>query len=313
MEEYQVKTFFTAPVAFRAIKQADPKAELVEKYDLSHLQAIFLAGEHSDPATLQYLENALDKYGRVRESIDHWWQTELGGPAVGNSIGLGRMPLRYGGCAAPVAGFDVHILDEGGKKVGVNELGDMVLKMPLPPGCLTTLYNNDERYVREYLSHYPGSYDTMDAAFWDEEGYIHIVGRMDDVINVSGHRLSTGAMEETLLNHPDVADCAVFPVEHEIKGHVPIGLVIVNKGSSIEEEQLRKELVNLVREDMGPVASFKKVAAVKALPKTRSGKILRGTMSKIANGKEYKVTPTIEDPNIFEYLAPEICKLVNEK
>jgi len=191
MEEYQDKTFFVAPTAFRAIKQADPKAELVEKYDLSQLQAIFLAGEHCDPATLQYCERALGKYsGHVREAIDHWWQTELGGPAVGNAIGLGlgRMPLRYGGCAAPVPGYDVRILDEAGNEVGVNQLGDMVLKLPLPPGTLTTLYNNDERYVKEYLAHFPGYYDTMDAAFRDEDGYIHIVGRMDDVINVSGKK-----------------------------------------------------------------------------------------------------------------------------
>ena len=200
MEEYQVKTFFVAPTAFRAIKQADPKAELVEKYDLSHLQAIFLAGEHSDPATLKWCEMALGKYGNVREAIDHWWQTELSGPAVGNSIGLGRIPLRYGGCAAPVAGYDVHILDEAGKEVGVNQLGDMVIKMPLPPGCLTTLYNNDERYINEYLSHYPGYYDTMDAAFRDEEGYIHIVGRMDDVINVSGKSIRREEQDEAHEN-----------------------------------------------------------------------------------------------------------------
>jgi len=312
MEEYQVSTFFTAPTAFRAIKQADPAAEMVGKYDLSYLKQVFLAGEHCDPATLQYCEKALSKYGQVSQAIDHWWQTELGGPAVGNSIGLGRIPLRHGGCAGPVAGYDVHILDEAGHDVGMDQLGDMVLKLPLPPGTLKTLYGNDERFINAYLTHFPGYYDTSDAAFRDEDGYIHVVGRMDDVINVAGHRLSTGAMEETLMEHPDVADCAVFPVHNELKGEIPVGLVVLNKGSTIETEVLYKELVRLVRREIGPVAAFKKVAVVEALPKTRSGKILRGTMSKIANGKEYVVTPTIENPMVFDELVPKIHKLMEE-
>lgn len=250
------------------------------------------------------------KISNFDATLFYRWQTELGGPAVGNSLGLGRMPIRHGGCSAPVCGYDVHILDKEGNETGVNKLGDMVLKMPLPPGTLSTLYNDDDRYVKEYLEHFPGFYDTMDCAFRDEDGYIHIVGRMDDVINVAGHRLSTGAMEECLMNHPDVADCAVFPVKNELKGEIPVGLVVLNKGSNISEEKLRAELIALVREEIGPVAAFKTVTAVKALPKTRSGKILRGTMSKIANGKEYKITPTIEDPTIFEYLAPVIEKVV---
>lgn len=311
MEEYKVKTFFVAPTAFRAIKQADPNAEFAAKYDLSNLKSVFVAGEHCDPATLQYCQVALGKYGEVSEAVDHWWQTELGGPAVGNSLGLGRIPIRPGGCAAPVAGYDVRILDPSGKETEVNQLGDMVLKLPLPPGTLTTLYNNDERYVKEYLSHYPGYYDTMDAAFRDEEGYIHILGRMDDVINVAGHRLSSGSMEEALMRHPEVADCAVFPVKDDVKGELPVGLVVLKKGSEIPEDRLRAELVGLIREDIGPVAAFRKVASVKALPKTRSGKILRGTMSKIANGKEYKVTPTIEDASVFEHLTPAITELVS--
>lgn len=244
--------------------------------------------------------------------IIYRWQTELGGPAVGNSLGLGRMPIRHGGMSAPACGYDVRILDKNGIETEVNQLGDMVLKLPLPPGTLTTLYNNDEGFVKTYMEHYRGFYDTMDCAFRDEAGYIHIVGRMDDVINVSGHRLSTGSMEECLMNHPEVADCAVFPTKHHLRGEVPVGLVVLNKGSTIAEDQLRAELIALVRDEIGPVAAFKRVASVNALPKTRSGKILRGTMSKIANGEEYKITPTIEDPNIFDYLEPEIRKLVDK-
>lgn len=222
------------------------------------------------------------------------------------------MPLRYGGCAAAAPGYDVRILDENGNELGPNQLGDMVLKMPLPPGTLSTLYNNDERYIKEYLEHHPGCYDTMDCAYRDDEGYIHIVGRVDDIINVAGHRLSTGSMEECLMNHPDVADCAVFPVKDELKGELPIGLVVLKKGSTIEEDRLKQELIGLVREEVGPVAAFKLVASVKAMPKTRSGKILRGTMSKIANGQEYKITPTIEDAGVFDDLEPAIRKLVGK-
>lgn len=312
MEEYSVKTFFVAPTAFRAIRQADPNADLVHKYDLSRLEAVFLAGEHCDPATLQYCQQALEKYGHVSNAIDHWWQTELGGPAVGNALGLGRIPVRPGGCAAPVAGYDVRILDPVGNETKTNELGDMVLKLPLPPGTLTTLYNNDEGFINEYLTHYPGFYDTMDCAFRDEEGYIHIVGRMDDVINVAGHRLSSGSMEETLMQHAEIAECAVFPVKDDIKGELPLGLVVRNTGSQIEEEKLRQELVALIRRDIGPVAAFRKVASVSALPKTRSGKILRGTMSKIANEEAYKITPTIENPTVFDHLIPVIQDLVSE-
>lgn len=220
------------------------------------------------------------------------------------------MPIRYGGCCAAVPGYDVHILDENGQDVGSNKLGDMALKLPLPPGTLTTLYKNDDRYVKEYLKKHPGFYDTMDAAYRDEENYIHIVGRLDDVINVAGHRLSTGSMEECLMNHPDVVDCAVFSMKDELKGELPVGLVVLNKGSTIEDEKLKKELIELVREEIGPVAAFKMVASVKALPKTRSGKILRGTLSKIANNQEYKITPTVEDVSVFDDLTPVICNLV---
>jgi len=310
IEEHKVKALFTAPTAFRAIKQADPKGELVSTYDLSSMRTLFLAGEHCDPSTLHWCENVLAKYNIP--AIDHWWQTELGWPGVGNAVGLGRMPIRYGACAAPVPGYDLRVVDEAGHTLPENTLGDMVIKLPLPPGTLTTLYNNDERYITEYLSAYPGYYDTGDCAIIDEFGYVHILGRTDDVINTAGHRLSTGTMEEILMEHSDVADCAVIGVKDDLKGEVPVGFVVTIAGSTTDEQVLRDELIQLVRDNLGPVASFKKVAVVKALPKTRSGKILRGTMAKIANGEHYKITPTIEDPNVFQALEPEIQKLVRE-
>lgn len=310
VEEYGVKTLFTAPTAFRAIRQADPEAKFVQKYDLSSLQTLFLAGERSDPDTLHWCEHALSSYGTP--AIDHWWQTELGFPGVGNAVGLGRIPTRYGACAAPVPGYDIAIFDDEGNALPPNTLGSMAIKLPLPPGTLPTLYKNDERYINEYLTKYPGYYDTGDAAYIDDEGYVHIMGRTDDVINTAGHRLSTGAIEEILLEHPQVADSAVIGINDKLKGHVPVGFVTTIAGSTIDEATLREELIQHVRDTLGPVASFKKVAIVKALPKTRSGKILRGTMAKIANGEEYTVTPTIEDPNIFDTLGPEIVKLANE-
>lgn len=309
IEEYRVRTLFVAPTAFRAIKQADPQAELAEKYDLSSLNAVFLAGEHCDPDTLQYCERALSKYGDdVKAAIDHWWQTELGHPGVGNAIGLGRMPVRPGACAAPAPGFDIRIVDDNNRELPRGELGNMVIRTPLPPGTLQTLYKDDERHAREYLTKYPGFYDTGDAALMDEGGYVHILGRTDDLINTAGHRISTGTIEELLQSHPEVAECAVIPVKDDLKGEVPVGFVITNKGSTMEHDQLKKELVLIVRDGLGPVASFKKVGVVKSLPKTRSGKILRSTMSKIANGQPYSITPTIEDKDIFNYLAPEIIK-----
>lgn len=311
MEEYNVKTFFTAPTAFRAIKQADPKAEFAQKYDLSSLQALFLAGEHSDPDTLDYCRKALGKYGAVADAIDHWWQTELGWPGVGNAIGLGRKTIRPGACTGPVPGHVARVLGEDGHELPPRKLGTMVLNYPLPPGTFSTLYKNDERFVQEYLTKFPGYYDSADAAFMDEDGYIHIVGRVDDIIITAGHRLSTGALEEILMDHPEVADCAVFPVKNSLKGELPVGLVVTNKECQLKEDQLRRELIQMVRESMGPVAAFKKVASVPALPKTRSGKILRGTMSKIANGEEYTITPTIEDATVFDRLDPAIRQLVS--
>jgi len=312
VEEYRVKTLFMAPTATRAIKQADPQAKLVNKYDLSSLKNVFLAGEHSDPDTLHWLKQALASYGDVKEGIDHWWQTELGFPGVGNAVGLGRVPLRPGACAFPVPGYQVDVFDDAGQTVPENTLGNMVIKAPLPPGSLTTLYRNDEGFVQEYMTKYPGYYDTKDAAFVDDDGYIHIMGRTDDIINTAGHRLSTGAMEEILQEHPDVADCAVIGVKDSLKGQVPVGFVATNKDSTMDHDQLSRELIDMVRETLGPVAAFHKVSVVKALPKTRSGKILRGTMMKIANGEQWSMTPTIEDPTVFEHLEPEILKLMQK-
>ena len=312
VEEYRVKTLFVAPTAFRAIKQADPAAQLAANYNLSSLKTLFLAGEHSDPDTLQYCKKALAKYGQVAQAVDHWWQTELGWPGVGNAVGLGRKPVRPGACAGAVPGYDLRVLDDNGQELPSGELGTLVIKRPLPPGAISTLYNNDERCIQEYYARFPGFYDTSDAAYMDEDGYVHILGRRDDIINTAGHRLSTGAIEEILMEHEEVADCAVFAVNDKVKGQIPVGLVVTNKGSIIDAQQLKVELVQKVRECLGPVAAFKKVMAVRALPKTRSGKILRGTMSKIANSEEYTITPTIDDPTIFEYLEPQIRQLVEQ-
>ena len=311
VEEYNIKTLFAAPTAFRAMKQADSSGDLAKKYDLSSLKTLFLAGEHSDPDTLHWCERSLEKYNVP--AIDHWWQTELGWPGVGNSVGLGRLPTKYGACAAPVPGFQLAVADDEGHILPHNTLGDLIIKLPLPPGCLTTLYNQHERFVKDYLSKYPGYYDAGDAVFIDDDSYIHILGRNDEVINVAAHRLSTGEMEEILMDHPAVADCAVIAVKDELKGQVPAGFVIEKAGSEVDHDTLKKELIEMVREELGPVASFKMVAVVKALPKTRSGKTLRGTMSKIANGEDYKITPTIEDPTVFDQLEPIIQELVGRK
>jgi propionyl-CoA synthetase len=313
IEEYRIKALFVAPTALRAIKQADPNAELAQKYDLSSFRALFLAGEHSDPSTLQYCQAALQQCGAaVRDPIDHWWQTELGHPGIGNALGLGRMPLRPGSCTGPAPGFDVDILSDSGEPVPPGELGNLILKTPLPPGTLLTLYNNDQGFVDTYLKRFPGYYDTEDAASRDEAGYIRLLGRRDQNFNTAGHLLSTGALEEVLQEHPMVAECAVITVRDDVKGVVPVGLVITNRDCTMDEDQLNTELVQRVRESVGPIANFKKVAVVKALPKTRSGKVLRGTMSKIANGEPYRITPTIEDPEVFTYLQPIIERLVKE-
>lgn len=310
IEEYDVKTLFVAPTAIRAIKQADPKGKLVSNYDLANFQNLFLAGERSDPGTLQYCEDVLQEYDVP--VIDHWWQTELGWPAIGNAIGLGRIAIKYGACAAPVPGFNLSVFNSDGSSTAPRgTLGNLAIKLPLPPGSLLGLYKNNDRYIKDYLDPIDGYYMTGDSAIIDEEGYVHIMARTDDIINTAGHRLSTGTMEEILLGHSEVADCAVIGVVDNIKGETPVGFVVTNSERAISDEKLITELVHRVRHKLGPVASFKIVAVVPKLPKTRSGKILRGTMKKIANGEDWKVTPTIEDPNIFDSLAPLIRKAVS--
>mmetsp|Transcript_4292 Transcript_4292/g.7082 ORF Transcript_4292/g.7082 Transcript_4292/m.7082 type:complete len:687 (+) Transcript_4292:107-2167(+) len=312
IEEHGVNVLFAAPTGFRAIRQLDRNGSLTKKYDLSTLKSVFVAGERSDPNTLHWIENILSDY-KV-PVIDHWWQTELSFPGAGNAKGLGFITPKHGACAAAVPGYDIKVLGDDGEELPPNTFGSLAIKLPLPPGTLPTLYNNDERYINDYLSNFPGYYDTMDAGMVDEEGYVSILSRTDDVINVSGVRLSTGAMEEILFEHADVTDCAVIGIRDDLKGDVPIGFVVVSPDrDSSKESELLDELVSLVRQKMGAVSNFKSVAVVRALPKTRSGKILRQTMRKIANGEDYVVTPTIEDPNIFDELTPFILKAAGKK
>lgn len=289
-----VNVLFTAPTAFRAIKREDPRGDYIHKYNLSSFRTLFLAGERCDPDTLEWAEKQL----RV-PVIDHWWQTETGWPIGANCIGIEMLPVKPGSCTKPVPGYDVRVLDEGGHDVAAGQIGSIVVKLPLPPGCLPTLWNNDAGYQESYLNSYPGYYTTADAGYKDEDGYLWIMSRTDDIINVAGHRLSTGAMEEVLASHPDVAECAVMGVEDEIKGEIPLGIVVLKAGVGRTHDEIIQELIQMVREKIGPVASFKVAAVVKRLPKTRSGKILRGTMKKIADGVEYRTPATIDDPAIL--------------
>ncbi|RMG33821.1 MAG: propionyl-CoA synthetase [Gammaproteobacteria bacterium] len=304
ISEYGVKVLFTAPTAFRAIKKEDPEGKYLAQYDLSCMQALFLAGERCDPDTLNWAQEKLGK-----PVIDHWWQTETGWAIAANPLGIEPLPVKPGSPTVPMPGYDVRILDEEGKELPAGEMGNIVIKLPLPPACLPTLWNNDRRFIDSYLSKYPGYYLTGDAGYKDEDGYLWIMSRTDDVINVAGHRLSTGAMEEVLASHPDVAECAVIGVADELKGQLPLGLVVCKAGAEKEGEVLYSELVALVREKIGPVAAFKQVVAVKRLPKTRSGKILRGTMVKIADGVEWKMPATIDDPAILDEIAEALRSL----
>ena len=294
IERHSVKAMFTAPTAIRAIKQQDPQGELLHDFDLSSLQTLFLAGERADPDTIQWAENNLKK-----PVIDHWWQTELGWPAVANCAGLGLFPVKYGSSGKPVPGFTLETLDEGGHTLPADSMGSLAIKLPLPPGTLPTLWNNDAGFIEKYMTEFPGYYSTGDAGFIDSEGYVHIMSRTDDVINVAGHRLSTGQMEEVVTNHPDVAECAVFGVNDDMKGQMPLALLIVNQGVTKSNEDIQAEVVALVRKHIGPVAAFKRAIVVNRLPKTRSGKILRATLQKIANGEPYKTPATIDDPAIL--------------
>ncbi|WP_295433613.1 propionyl-CoA synthetase [uncultured Thiodictyon sp.] len=298
IEEHGVKALFTAPTAFRAIKRDDPNAEQLKRYNLKGFRTLFLAGERCDPDTLQWAERILKV-----PVIDHWWQTETGWAIAANCTGIELLPVKPGSPTCAVPGYDIQVLDEEGETVKPGDIGRIMIKLPMPPGCLPTLWNNDERYVQSYLAMQPGYYLTGDAGYIDEDGYVYVMSRIDDIINVAGHRLSTGAMEGVLSGHPDVAECAVIGAADQLKGELPLGLVVLKNGVDRDPAVIRKELVNKVREDIGPVAAFKTVVIVSRLPKTRSGKTLRGTMKSIADGKEYKVPATIDDPAILDEIA----------
>lgn len=301
IERHKVKAMFTAPTAIRAIKQQDPEGKGPEGFDLSSLQNLFLAGERADPDTIHWAEKQLNI-----PVIDHWWQTELGWPAVANCAGLGLFPVKYGSSGKCVPGFDVVVLDEAGKEMAAGEMGALAIRLPLPPGTLPSLYKNDQGFVEKYLSEHPGFYNAGDAGFIDEDGYVHIMSRTDDVINVAGHRLSTGRMEEVLASLKDVAECAVFGVNDDMKGQVPLGLLVLNAGVERDDADVAEEAIAHVRKEVGPVAFFKRAVVVKRLPKTRSGKILRATLQKIANGESYKIPATIDDPAILEEIKAKL-------
>lgn len=297
ISEHGVQALFTAPTALRAVKKVDPEADELKKYDLSQFRTLFMAGERLDPETYHWAHDILGT-----PVVDHWWQTETGWPIAANPRGLEPMPVKPGSATKPVPGWDVRILDQAGEELPAGREGAITLKLPLPPGSLPTLWGDDERYREAYLSRYPGYYLTGDSGYLDEDGYLFVMGRTDDVINVAGHRLSTGSMEAVLASHPAVAECAVIGVADQLKGQVPRGFVVLKSGVEVPEEQLRDELVALVRRDIGPVAAFRDVSVVSALPKTRSGKILRKTMRGIADGRDEAVPSTIEDPSVLDAL-----------
>ncbi|MBT3040141.1 MAG: propionyl-CoA synthetase [Candidatus Thiodiazotropha endolucinida] len=304
ISEYKVKVLFTAPTAFRAIKKEDPQGAYMSKYDIGCMDALFLAGERCDPDTLHWAETMLDK-----PVVDHWWQTETGWAIAANPMGIEPLPIKAGSPTVSMVGYDVRVLDDQGVEKPAGEMGDIVIKQPLPPACLPTLWNNEQRFVDSYLSAHPGYYLTGDAGYKDEDGYLWIMSRTDDVINVAGHRLSTGQMEEVLAGHADVAECAVIGVSDTLKGQLPLGFVVLKSGVERSADELAAELVKRVREQIGPVAAFKHIAIVKRLPKTRSGKILRGTMVKIADGQEWKMPATIDDPAILDEISSSLQTL----
>ncbi|MCK8482756.1 propionyl-CoA synthetase [Aliiroseovarius sp. S2029] len=304
ISEHNVKSFFTAPTAFRAVKREDPKGDFVKKYDLSCLKQVYLAGERADPDTIVWAQEQLKV-----PVIDHWWQTETGYAIAANPLGIEELPVKLGSPSVPMPGYDVQILDEGGHPMPAGELGAIAIKLPLPPGTLPTLWNAEERFRSSYLNTFPGYYETGDAGYKDEDGYLYIMARTDDVINVAGHRLSTGAMEEVLASHPDVAECAVIGVTDQLKGQLPLGLICLNAGTDRPEGEVTAECVKLVRDKIGPVAAFKLCIVVDRLPKTRSGKILRATMVSIADGKDYKMPATIDDPAILDEIREALHSL----
>jgi propionyl-CoA synthetase len=304
ISEHGVRSFFTAPTAFRAIKREDPAGEFLKEYDLSCLRYLFLAGERADPDTIEWAQRHLKV-----PVIDHWWQTETGWPIVANPAGIELLPVKLGSPTLPLPGYDVQILSDEGHPLPAGQLGAVAIRLPLPPGTLPTLWNADERFRKSYLNTFPGYYETGDAGLIDADGYLYIMARTDDVINVAGHRLSTGAMEEVLASHPDVAECAVIGIADELKGQLPMGFLCLNKGCTRDHDAVVAECVKLVRDQIGPVAAFKLAVVVDRLPKTRSGKILRGVMVKIADGKDWKMPATIDDPAILSEISESLSQL----
>jgi propionyl-CoA synthetase len=298
ISEHRAVALFTAPTAFRAIRKEDPEGAFIRKYDLSKFRTLFLAGERADPPTVQWAEQQLKV-----PVIDHWWQTETGWCIAGNPVGLGQLPVKHGSPTVPMPGYQVDVVDEAAKPVAANTMGSIVIKLPLPPGCLPTLWEQDERCREAYFSEFPGYYKTSDAGYKDEDGYVFVMGRTDDIINVAGHRLSTGGMEEILASHPDVAECAVLGIKDTIKGEVPCGFLVLKAGVARSPSDIEREIVALVREKLGPVAAFKLAITVGRLPKTRSGKILRGTIKKIADGEPWAMPATIEDPKVLDEIG----------
>jgi propionyl-CoA synthetase len=299
VDEYDVTCMFTAPTAFRAIKQQDPEGLLTKEHDLSRLRALFLAGERCDPDTLNWATEKLEV-----PVIDHWWQTETGWAIASNCLGIEALPIKAGSAARPAPGWDVQVLDENGAGVPAGQVGAIACKLPLPPGTLPGLWQAEDRYRQSYLSRFAGYYETGDAGYIDEDGYVYVMSRTDDIINVAGHRLSTGAIEEVLAAHPDVAECAVIGVADQLKGQLPVGLLVLKAGIERHPDDIISEVVTMVRNRIGPVAVFKKAVVVARLPKTRSGKILRGTMRRIADNEEYRPPATIEEPVVLD----EICE-----
>lgn len=304
VSQHGVKALFSAPTAIRAIKKEDPQGEYLKRYDLANFKYLFLAGERLDPDTYYWISDLLK-----RPVVDHWWQTETGWAIAANCLGIEQMPIKAGSPTKAVPGFDVQFLTADGQPVGANQEGIAAIKLPLPPGTLPTLWNADERFVESYLSVFPGYYFTGDGGYVDEDGYIYIMGRVDDVINVAGHRLSTGAMEEVIATHPAVAECAVVGAHDNMKGQVPVGLVVLKSGVALDNEQLKKDLVSVVRGQIGPIACYKETAVVKRLPKTRSGKVLRSIIRKIADGQDYSIPSTIDDPAVLSEIADELSRI----
>ena len=292
--DHKVVSLFTAPTAFRAIRKEDPDAKLLSQYDLSHFRALFLAGERADPPTLAWAEQVLKV-----PVIDHWWQTETGWCIAGNPVGLGKLPVKPGSAGVPMPGYAIDVVDEANHTVPANKIGSIVIKLPMPPGALPTLWHQDKRMRESYLEEFPGYYKTADAGYLDDDGYVYVMSRTDDIINVAGHRLSTGGMEEVLAGHPDVAECAVLGIKDELKGEVPCGFIVLKAGVTKAPIEIEKEIVQLVRDKIGPVAAFKLAITVARLPKTRSGKILRGTIKKIADGDRWTMPATIDDPAVL--------------